>query len=777
MKEIKISVRELVEFIYKSGDLDSSYRSVTRALKGVKAHQILQSKADENYSKEVFLKHEFNLDNILFIIEGRADGIISEPESITIDEIKSTYKNLDDIDENYNLKHWAQAKCYGYFYCLKKNMEVINIQLRYYHLETKKIKSFNKKYYINDLEEFFNNMLKNYIKWAKLITENKQESSISIEKLQFPFNKYREGQRKFAIAVYKSILNNKKLFVQAPTGVGKTISTLFPAIKALNSLNNQKIYYLTAKSTTKQVASDTIKIMLDKGLNLKVIVLTAKEKICFNEECICEPDFCKYAKGYFNKVNEALYEALSNHNLYLREYIEELCRKHIVCPFEFSLDLSLKCDITICDYNYFFDPRVSLKREFSLSARKEIILVDEAHNLVDRTRNMYSVEILKEDILDVSRLLKNCNSNMYKSLREINKQLLLLKKEMDDTEKTVILSEEPNNLVSKMRNFITLCDEWLEKNKSHKFFKEVLDIYFQIVSFIRIYEITDENFCYYIEKKDNKFKIKIFCINPSQILLETTKNIGSVIYFSATLTPLTYFRYILGGEKEDYMLKLKSPFNNNKFCLSLVKELSMNYKNRDNNIEQLCKYINNIINNQIGNYMVFFPSYNYLNKVFESYERIYDCKSIIVHKPNMTEIEYKAFIDMFYRNENLTAFTVIGGTFAEGIDLTEDKLIGAIVISTGIPQICFERDIIKNFFDKKYNMGFEFAYMYPGFNKVLQASGRVIRTEKDKGTITLIDSRFLHKRYLDLFPEHWKNYNIVYNLNNLINYQNEFWKK
>lgn len=771
MEKAKISVRQLVEFVYRSGDLDASYRSNTRAVEGTKAHKILQSEMGKDYSSEVFLKHEFEYKDIIFILEGRADGIIIADDEVIIDEIKSTYTELEKIDENYSDTHWAQAKCYGYIYCFQNKLDQIAIQLRYYNLKDNKTKSIIKEYTFDDLTKFFEGLIDKYLIWAKLSTSWRVTRNESIKGLEFPFGRYRKGQREFAVAVYNTIANKKRLFVQAPTGVGKTISTLYPAIKSMSTKRNSKIYYLTAKSSTKQVAFDTVKIMEDKGLQLKTTILTAKEKICFKEECDCNPDYCRYAKGYFNRANEALIEALKG-NLFDREYIEKISKKYNVCPFEFSLELSLMSDITICDYNYFFDPRVALKREFT---KNNIILIDEAHNLVDRTRNMYSTELWKEDFLKVAKSIKNDDKKLYKLFKKINSDLLELKKSIVDNEKYKILEDEPSNMLNNLRKILTLGDEWLTKNSDHKDYNTILDLYFQVLSFIRLSEIVDDNFCYYLEKDNNKFRIKIYCINPSDILLEITKNIGSVIYFSATLTPLKYFRYILGGEKEDYILKLESPFDKDNLNISIVNNLSMKYQAREVNIGALCKCINSTIVKNKGNYIKFFPSYKYMQKVYDEYCETFEFDNIILQHPNMLEDEFNDLINKFHNNNGITLFAVIGGAFSEGIDLTHDKLIGVSIIGTGIPMVCFERNLIKDLFDNKYNMGFEFAYMYPGFNKVLQAAGRVIRTEIDAGVVVLIDSRFNQNRYKKLFPSHWNKLNIANTLNELEDIQNQFW--
>ena len=753
MDNIKLSVRELVEFVYKSGDINVKNLSVDRAMEGIKAHKILQSQMGDNYHKEFYLKNESVLNDIMFVIEGRADGVINENDEITIDEIKSTYTNLDLIDDEYNSAHTAQAKCYAYMYGLLNNSEKLNVQLRYYNIDSKETKTIKHTFTIEELKTFFYNLLDTYIDWAETIINLRKERNKTIEELKFPFDKYRKGQRDFSVAVYQTIKSGKKLFAQAPTGVGKTVSVLFPAIKSLYE-KNSKIFYLTAKSSTKSIAFNTIKIMHDKGLKLRTIIITAKEKICFMEETKCEPEYCPYAKGYYDKLNIPLRETIKNDCLYTREFIEELGRKHELCPFELSLDLAYMSDIVICDYNYYFDPRVALQREDVFNKDKDILLIDEAHNLEDRTRNMYSPAIVKEEFYEVYKMMK-AEKSLSKELFNINKKFIDIKKSLKEAK---ILEKPPDDLINALRKFVVKAEKYFSELKNEKAPDEFTDIYFKSSFFIKISEIADDNFCYYADLAGDKTMVKLFLIDTSNVLKEIEKNALSSIFFSATLTPLKYFRYILGGDEDDYILKIKSPFDIENLNLMITADISMKYTQRDLNIEKACQYINAVITEKKGNYMIFFPSYFFMNKVYATYESLYPTSNILLQNQGISEEEQQDIINSFINERNLVLFTVVGGIFSEGIDLPLEKLIGAVIIGTGIPQISFERNIIKGFFDDKMNSGYDFAYKYPGFNKILQSAGRVIRTENDKGTVLLIDSRLCQYTYLKLFPDHWRHF-------------------
>lgn len=776
MLEVKLSVRDLVAYVYKGGDLSSEAISVQRALEGTRIHKLLQSQGGPEYNKEYYLKHVFTYNDIDFIVEGRADGIIIKNESVTIDEIKSTYADLNIIDEKYNYAHSAQALCYAYIYSYEEKLKNVLVQVRYCNIETLETKVLLNEYSFEELEKFFYELIDSYLEWAKLNVTHAIEKRKTIEEIDFPFLKYRRGQRELLIAVYQTIKNRNKLFVQAPTGVGKTISVIFPAIKAINKIKGAKIYYLTSKSSTKQIAEKTIKILNDKGLRLRATIITAKEKICMNDEVLCEAEHCVYAKGYFNRINDALIDAMKCEYIYNRDYIEKLAKKYCVCPFELSLELCYLSDIVICDYNYYFDPRVALKREDFNKNTNDILLIDEAHNLEDRARNMYSCELVKEEFYEVYKQIKDIsqiNKDIKKLFKNINSQFIEFKKSIVD-ENNKVLMEEPDELLKLLRKLIKELDKWMLEKKGYDN-KQLEDIYFKCLFFIKLSELYDENFCYYISKSNKEFKIKIFLVNTSEVLREILKNAYSAIFFSATLTPLRYYKQILGGDVEkDKIISMNSPFNIENLGLSLVGNLSMKYNVRDLNIESICSYINTVINIKKGNYMVFFPSYVYLNKVIQYYQENYD-DELVINISGIDENEQFKIIEKFRNENNVVLFTVVGGVFSEGVNLPLDRLIGAIVIGTGIPQISFERNIIKDFFDNKYNCGFDFAYKFPGFNKILQSVGRVIRTEEDRGIALLIDSRITEASYRALFPYHWRNFKIIYNNNQLIEQLKKFW--
>ncbi|WP_010248936.1 ATP-dependent DNA helicase [Acetivibrio cellulolyticus] len=776
-KEIKVSVRNLVEFLLREGDIDSSFFRVNRAVEGTRIHKKIQKSQKEDYRPEVTLKYNVEYEEFVLSIEGRADGIIEDSNGVVIDEIKSTMSPLETIDENYSKVHWAQAKCYAYIYATLNNIEEINVRLTYCHLDTEEIKYLVRTFTILQLKEFFDGLIQTYYSWAKLVYDWQEEREQSIKNMKFPFEVYRKGQRELAVAVYKTITSSKNIFVKAPTGTGKTISTLFPAIKAMGEGHTSKIFYLTAKTITRSVAEEAFSIMRSKGLKFKTVTLTAKEKICIKEKPSCNPIDCEFAKGHFDRINDAVMDILTHENELKRDTIEMYSRKHRVCPFEYSLDLTLWADAVICDYNYVFDPRVYLKRFFTEKG-DYTFLVDEAHNLVDRAREMYSAELYKKPVLKMKNEMKELSPKISKVLGRLNIFMLNMKK-LCNEKGFYVSSEGDKDIYSILRKFVSECEEYLAKNENTKMGDELLELYFDALICIKICELYDERYVTYIEKQGDDVKLKLFCLDPAYLLGEALKKGKCGIFFSATLIPLDYYRGILGGNTDDYTMSIESPFSVDNRKLLVADSISTRYINRERSYKHIVESIRNLTHCKCGNYLIFFPSYQYMNNVYDVFCKEYPDVKVHVQSNIMTEEERENFLGFFIPDpsETTIGFCVMGGIFSEGIDLKSDRLIGTVIVGVGLPQVCLERDIIRDYFQERNSQGFEFAYMFPGMNKVMQAAGRVIRSETDKGIILLIDERFTNRSYLNLFPKEWFPYARVVKTNDIIKYVTEFWRE
>lgn len=781
-KEIKISVRKLVEFVLRAGDLDARFMGSSRVLDGTRLHQKLQRRRREeadtggwDYAKEVAVSRSIDCEGLMLTVGGRIDGVIKNSEETAIEEIKSTEMPLALLEAGHTA-HWAQAKCYGYLYASENQMDSIAIHLTYCQLDSEEIKCFMKTFEIEELKAYFDQLSNIYIKWAEMDNNWMQSRNETIKLLAFPFEAYRQGQRKLAVGVYKTIEEGRKLFVQAPTGIGKTISALFPAVKAMGEGHSSKIFYLTAKTATRQIAVEAVQRMAEKGLKLKTLVLTAKEKLCFKDEVNCNPEYCEYAKGYFDKVGPAVWNALLSHELFTRETIIRYGSEYGLCPFEFSLDLAEWVDCIICDYNYVFDPRVYLKRFFQEAGGDYIFLIDEAHNLVDRSREMFSAELMKKPFLELKRLMKSVSPELSKAAGRINSFMVELRKN-NQGKNSCTGEAELKELYKLLEDFVSLSEVWLGHNERSALYKELLERFFEVSAFMRICELFDERYEAYVEILRNDMRLKLFCLDPSHLLMEASGRGKVSIFFSATLTPLHYFKEILGGKPEDHTMRLSSPFDREHLCLLISDTLSVKYKNREDSYRDVAAYIKATASGKKGNYLVFFPSYRYMEEIGKLFAEEDPELRILQQIPVMGDEEREKFLACFEADSDtsLLGFAVIGGIFSEGIDLVGDRLSGVVIVGVGLPQVCYERDIIMDYFKEKCGRGFEYAYQYPGMNKVLQAAGRVIRTEEDRGIVLLIDDRYTTKRYLELFPQEWQHYRTVGSLSDLQKRISNFW--
>ncbi len=758
---VRISVRNLVEFIYRSGDIDnrSGGISETDAMQaGSRIHKKIQKQMGSDYRSEVPLKTEIAWENYSIIVEGRADGIFTLEKIPAIDEIKGMYTDVMALKEPVFV-HKAQAMCYGCFYAAQNKTDNIIIQLTYVNLETEEIKRFQEKYTKEELKQWFADTLEKFRVWTDFLYEAGKIRNKSIQNIEFPFE-YREGQRDLAVSVYKTINRSKVLFIQAPTGVGKTISTVFPSVKAVGEGLGDKIFYLTAKTITRTAAEAAFDELRKQKLKFRTIVLTAKEKIC-NQGMKCNPVECPYARGHFDRVNDAVYDIISSEYRINREIVLEYAQKHQVCPFEFGLDISYWCDGIICDYNYVFDPNAYLRRYFGEGNKGDyLFLIDEAHNLVERGREMYSAAVFKSDIMEFKKIIKGFDRKLYNAAERVNKALLEIKR---------LVTEEYLRLESAGSLTLALSavyDEIVRFNEEHKEFEykeEVLAFFFKVRDFVNISELVDENYVVYARlMPDGDLMVKQFCVNPSNNLNNCLQKGNAAVFFSATLLPIGYYRKLLRGEEEDYAIYAKSPFDSKKRCVLIAKDVTTRYSGRnERQYRRVYEYILKTVLSRTGNYMVFFPSYSYLKSVLSFYQE--EDFNIIVQENDMGEEEKEAFLKAFEqtkREKSFVGFCVMGGVFSEGIDLKEESLIGAVIVGTGLPQVGVERMILMDKF-REEGKGFEYAYIYPGLNKVLQSAGRVIRTEKDKGVILLLDERFLMGGYDGLMPVEWNNMQVV----------------
>lgn len=753
--KVKLSVRNLVEFILNSGDIDnrkSGGSSVEAMQEGGRLHRKIQKSMGIEYSAEVSLQKEFHFDDFDLILEGRADGIIVNDDGVIIDEIKGIFANLDMLKESVEV-HLAQAKCYAWIYGQANNLLEIGVQLTYIQMETEQIKRFKHNYPMGEIKSWFNNIINQYEKWVRMQIRWRGGRNQSIKELNFPFD-YREGQKGLVLDVYRSILRKKNLFIQAPTGAGKTIATVFPSLKAVSQGLAEKVFYFTAKTVTRTVALHTYNLLAEKGLEHKVSVITAKEKNCLLETMSCNPVDCIYAKGHFDRVNEAVFQLITNEKVYTAEIIREYALKHQVCPFELGLDAALWSDAIICDYNYVFDPNVYLKRFFEDGVKGDyIFLVDEAHNLVDRGRSMYSATLYKDQFLKIKKLVDKKNKKLSRSLDKCNRILLDYKRECDSYQKYENLSAFYFSLLQLQ----VLIEEFSTDYPEFDGGEEWSDFFLRLRHFCKMYDNMGEDYVIYGDHdEEGRFLIKLLCVDTARLLSERTDKSVSTIFFSATLLPIQYYKEMLCTQEDPYAIYASSSFSQKQRLLLIGGDVSSKYTRR-NALEygKIASYIEKLAKTKVGNYMVFFPSYRFMEDVFQLIHR--DDFQILKQGSGMREQEREDFLTAFSKvdDQSKVGFCVMGGIFSEGIDLTSDQLIGAVIVGTGFPQMNHERELLKNYYNEKGKSGFDHAFRFPGLNKVEQSAGRVIRTTKDKGVILLLDDRFLQWENKQFFPREW----------------------
>lgn len=784
--QIVISVRNLVEFLLVSGDIDDRHGGGLKSEAmnaGSRIHRKLQRSAGLEYHAEVPLKFTIDFDKYELALEGRADGIIYDfdeelgPDSdVTVDEIKGMYKDVTKMKAPIDV-HIAQAKVYAYIFACQNKLKNIKVHMTYVNMYTEEIKSFVEPIDFEDLEQWFMDLVNQYKPWTDYLYNHRIERQQSIKELTFPYE-YRAGQKKTIADVYTALIRNKTMFLQAPTGTGKTLATIYPAVQATGQDYSDKIFYLTAKASTGLVALEAFNLLNNRGYKGKTVVITAKDKMCPLEERHCNPVDCPYAKGHFDRVNDAVYELLMQDGTYDRERLIEWAKDHRVCPFEMCLDVSNWVDNIICDYNYVFDPNVYLKRFFAEGIRGDYIyLVDEAHNMVDRAREMYSETIVKEEVLQAKNILKKYSKKIEKRLERCNRDLLVYKR---SCEKVLVLEECEIFLMS-LINAASAIEELLEDEVEIEERDVVLDFYFKVKNFIDISDCLDDHYRIYCDYADNgDFRIHLYCVDPSIQLQQRIDKADSCIYFSATLLPIQYYRPLLCNDEDVYMVCTPSVFDPENRLLCIADDVTTKYTRRTKSeYEKYANYIEEIVSKRQGNYMVFFPSYKVMEDVGEIFEKVWGVKyDIIYQSSGMTEEEREAFLTEFYegRDRSLIGFCVMGGIFAEGIDLTNERLIGSIIVGLALPQVCNEMEIIREYFQEAGRDGFSFAYLYPGYNKVIQAAGRVIRTVNDRGIIALLDERFANSYYRNCIPPDWQDYKIC-NLDKIGEMTNLFWEK
>jgi DNA excision repair protein ERCC-2 len=753
---LAIGVRELVEFVWISGDLKVEFAGTSRAVDAIRLHQKIQSARPAGYTPEVAIAYQMETPDAMLSIGGRIDGVFESTAVPVIEEIKTTRRNPEECLREENPLHWGQAKIYAFLYAAEHGRTDIGAQLTYARLDTGATREVRRYFTVAELRPFFEALVARYLEWATAVGHWRRQRDHAIQNLVFPFDGYRPGQREMVEAVYRTIQDGRRIFIQAATGIGKTMAVLFPAVRSLADRAGSKVFYLTARTTARMAAEKALDELRARGLRVKSLSLTAKEKVCFNPDRACHPEECDFAKGHYDRLPAAR-RAMFAEDAWTRAAVTATAQKFQVCPFEFALDLSRWADVMVCDYNYAFDPRAYLRHFFLDKNGDYVFLVDEAHNLADRSREMFSAELRKQPFLDLRRAVKGVLPVVFRHLGRINRWMLEARKRNADAGAPTAERCAPEELSPLLRDFMSAAEKWLEANLESAFRELLLERYFEAGGFLRVAEQFDESYatCYEVLAQD--LRVKLFCIDPSRQIGDALNRCRSAVFFSATLTPLDYFQTMLASESVA-ALSLPSPFPAENLAVFVADRLSTFYRHRDQTKSEVAHLLRRLVETRSGNYLLFFPSYQYMRMVLETFRSTGPDIDIVVQEPGMSERQRESFLARFetHNPRTLVGFAVMGGVFGEGIDLVGTRLSGAAVVGVGLPAVGLERELIRNYFAERLEQGFEYAYIYPGINRVLQAAGRVIRSETDRGVLLLIDQRYGSDPYRSLLPKGWR---------------------
>lgn len=746
MKEKHIvSVRTIAEYACAHGSLKAGAFLRSRLREGSAGHKRIQEKRPQGWEAEVPVSYDCVIDSVSMTIRGRADLAMIDGDRMCIAEIKTTKVDPNLIMKEDYPEHWAQAEIYAYILCEANELYEARVELIYAGANEKE-KRLIRNCTIQELRERFYEYASPYADYLKAGERWAETAAPTFENLRFPFEQPREGQIDMAEAVYEAMQGNPAI-IEAPTGIGKTIAALYGALRALGEGKITRVFYLTARTTGRRAAENALEMTRANGLKIRTVTVTAKEIACFKGKTECGD--CPYASGYYDRCREALKESMAIERL-TEETIADLARTHEICPFELSLDLTMIADVVICDYNYVFDPRIRLKRHFEKKSRAGI-LVDEAHNLIDRSREMYSAELSGQH----ARMLREKQRTVYGEGNSIDHALtdLITALTMEEAEYDA-LREPPINVIRAANALAELCEQLRVTDE------ELQDFMYECIWFCRVARMFDDSMYRAMikpEGKDESICVKLWCFSPGRKLEQLYKHVGGAALFSATFAPIGYYARELGIYDRTRQLSLESPFPKENL-LAVRLPISVRFKDRSDTMEKVVRVIECMAESHTGNYLACFPSYAYMTQAYRYYRMRYPNRTLYAQKPNMTGKDREAFLEAFKRDteHSMVAFIVLGGVFSEGVDLPGELLSGTCIVSTGMAMPNPECDLLTQLNADVGEEGMDAAYTYPGFRKVLQAAGRVIRSETDRGIVLLVDDRYIAPKYSELFPPHWQ---------------------
>ncbi len=767
-------MRALVEWVYASGDITTG-GIPGRLEEGTRGHQQLQERRGPDYTPEVGVYHEVAVGPVVVELVGRIDGVQRGPGGPTVEEIKTVVYAVDQVPAAGYPVHWAQLRCYAAILSVQQRLPRLTTRLTYVNTRTGEERSFEEACEQAELGRFLLDTVRPFAAWQERGLAWRTERDRSLTELEFPFDAMRPGQREIMDAVAQTVEGRGRLFLHAPTGIGKTMAVLYPSLRSLASGGVSTLFYLTAKGTGKQAATDALNLLSSAGLRAKYLVITAREKICPHPPC--DPATCELAQGYYDRFKQALGEAHTE-CAFLPETITALAAKHSLCPFELSLDLSIGADCIICDYNYAFDPRAFLRR-FFLRTGDYLFLVDEAHNLPDRAREMFSAQVTKRAVLDARRGLSRDGAEgaLYRQLGRANRWFLEAARGLGERPAEVA-SAVPADFLDVVSRTGREIEAFLAAHPGHPKRQDLLDLYYSAAGVLRVAEGFDERYVFSLAPVGGRnVAARLYCVDPSAQLERGLQRGRAAVLFSGTLLPIEYFRRLCNRRTDAQELVLPSPFPPANRRVLVHASVATRYRKRSGSAAILAPLIQVIACAHAGNYLVFFPSFAYLSLVSAAYATLSLSAIPVVQSRSMDDQARLAFLGRFAdpQTSPVLAFGVMGGVFGESVDLPGELLTGAVVVGPGLPQVCLEREIIRKHHDDLDESGFRYAYVYPGLNRVLQAAGRVIRSETDRGIVVLVGERFAQEPYRRIIEELWPGVEVTRTTDEVDGVLQEFW--
>ena len=756
-QSLKLGIRELVEFCCRAGDLGNNNGPGVKALDGLQTHQKVQRRYNALAEAEVRVGLHARIDDFEIELGGRIDLLFASESPPRIEEIKTVYSHssshsgrdlLSDLaGHGAEAVHWAQLKCYGACYAAEHQLDEVNLSLNRVSLFSQQEQREVEVYSRDRLDEFLQQTLRAYLQWQILVAKQRETTREQARALEFPFAEFRHQQRGFAGEVYRAIQNRQQLMVEAPTGSGKTISTLFPALKAIGENECDQIIYLSAKLSGQQQAVNAVELM---QTDVSYLLIQAKARSCpcnFDENEINDDGRCQRCIGFFDRLEPAREQLLRARKLGV-EQIQASATEFNLCPFELSLQMLPWMDIVICDFNYVFDPLVQLSY-FSTDQSRKLLLIDELHNLVDRARDMYSASITRTQI--ESAQMADNSKEITSALKSIHLALDYVVRDQDEDES--ISTDLPLDLLRASQRFSEKLGFDIFSNKHIA--RETLEFSRSMFRFQCIAQLFSGHHRSRAYKPFRQRELKLLCLNAFSFLHDCYPMFHAVCGFSATLTPTAYFQQALGFAPDSRNVVLGSAFPANHLGVCIASYIDTSYRERERHIDNICDAIATCYRARRGNYLVFFSAYYFMQQVHQRFEeRFADIKTLLQQR------EYDAaaqqhFLQQFFEENGQLGFAIMGGRFAEGIDYRGDALIGAIIVGVGLPQLSSEQKLIQQDFDALQLDGFDYAFRFPGLIRVKQSAGRVIRGEQDRGVVVLLDRRFQHSAYARYLPAHW----------------------